>query len=165
MLPETPSPGARGFHSELSMLLSRDDDDSVREFVFRDVIFDCGCAGVFFLSLDEGIDPSKDFLGRFADLKFQVVGPSAGLALEVRENSRSKFVEPSNGYRDPLYFDRFTEESGHRLRVKLKKIGNGRVEVEGSFYTRALYAFGYRYVFERSGTRWRVLDKRKAWVS
>jgi hypothetical protein len=163
--PEIVSPGARGFHSELTEVLSRNDDDSVREFVIRDVIMDAGYAGVYFLSLDDGADPSDDFLGRFADLKVQTAGLSAGLKVQIRKNSWSRFVEPLHGSEDSLYFDRFTNEPGHRLNVKLQKIANGSVKVEGNFHTKALDAFGNGYIFEKTDTRWRVLDKRKAWVS
>ncbi len=136
-------------------MLIRGGDDSVREFVIRDMIMDGGYGGLYFLSCDHNADPSEELLGRFADLK-----------VRIQKGSRAMKVEPRDIIKDSIYFDRITNEPGHRLVInKLRRIDKQRVEVEGSFYTKALEAFGNVYKFEETDTGWKVLAKTRRWVS
>jgi hypothetical protein len=109
---------------------------------------------VFFLHLGENTDPSKEFLGRFRDLNVQ-----------VRKGSQSRSIEPRN-HSEPLYYDRTTGEPGVRLFVSdLRTLEGGRVEVDGSYYAKALHAYGIEYTFERATTGWKMVRRRKSWVS
>jgi hypothetical protein len=155
LAPEIASPKQRHGGSELTKALIRPGEDSIREFVIRDMITVGGYGGIYFLSCDHDADPSVELLGRLADLK-----------VRIRVGSRATYVESRDIVRDSIYFDRITNEPGHRLIInKLRRIEKRRVEVEGSFCTKALEAFGNVYIFEETDTGWKVLARRRRWVS
>jgi len=130
------------------------DDDAVRELVVRDLIKAVGGNGIHFVAFDEESDPPDAFLARFSDL------PS-----EVRKGSRAKLVEEQT-IEDPIYFDRVTSQYGFRLDVtNLRRLNNGKITIEGSYFFKVLRARGLRYEFGRVGNAWRMLQRKTIWVS
>jgi hypothetical protein len=142
-------------HGPSKFITRVDDNTQIRELVFRDLMRGAKPGAVFFLHLGENTDPSKEFLGRFRDLNVQ-----------VRKGSQSQFIEPRAGSGEPLYYDRTTREPGVLLYVSdLRRLDGGRVGVDGSYYAKALHAYGIEYTFERATTGWKMVRRRKSWVS
>ncbi len=130
------------------------DEDETREAVFR-YQFANNRAGakayetLFFLSVEDGSDPTDDFMERFRNSGHR-----------VRKVSQCACL-PLDGVRD-----RETGEAGVILNAwGITWITEDEAEVEGGHYRHGLSSSGNYYRVVREGGRWTVKEERNLWIS
>ncbi len=133
--------------------LSRAEDD-IREAVFRyQFKFNVSgwreSASAFFLSLEEGEDPTPEFLHRFADHR-PVVRPISASTLEP---GTAQILDQSTGL--PALVFRIDD---------IRWLTDDRAEVDGGYYEASESATGNTYRVVKESGRWVVSGVEMLWI-
>lgn len=150
--PLTPQAGTVTFEPDKTQ------EESIREVVIRDLLKGAGPSRVYFVGChdffrsENDADSSDAFLARFADLKLRIRKLSDSTTVKSK-NDKSQFV-----------FDRASGDPGCIIGAATPRwIDQNKAEVDASVYAGKLNATGTRYVVERKGGKWIVVERVHTW--
>lgn len=132
--------------------LTSSEINDIREAVFRYQFRNNASAqqqkaNAYFLSLEEGIDPSNRFMKRFKDHQ-----------PPVKKASQAKG--------EWGVIDKETGLEGLRFRIEsIKQISPNRVKVDGGYYEGNMSASGNTYTVRRIKNKWIVTQDKMRWIS
>jgi hypothetical protein len=134
------------------------DEDAIREVVFRDSLQHYDKAGILiFLSFGGDTDPPDAFLARLR-----------GLKSTIRKGSDAMMTKPGTeaGISYGLIRDRTTNELGTLTTVVIRRwINDSEVEASLGNVRGGLNGEGYTCTVKKTDGRWRIESKRHRWVS
>jgi hypothetical protein len=123
-------------------------EDAIRELVVRRLVQQrAAVAPLFFLAVDEDIDPTETFRARFADLPTKLRKASRAVKEDGIVRGRSR------------YSDRLTHERGPRVSVgKLLWIAPDRVEVDGEIDANSMGYERLTLLIRKVNSRWVIVS-------